>query len=240
MNNNEYEKYQLELIAAEYRARGFEVRTQARVSGLPYEFDAVAQNREGEQVFIEIVNKSLSAEAATRKLRAFEEIAARVPNAKVDFRYIDVDAIALHLAHNRQQFALPGLKEALAARVPLLPRSSIAGQFLNLWQLHASTIRAFAVWLEVRDESNLNILDLYNEILSRKAILPPDDIVEEVDMDLFEIFDNVQLAIQGAVVEPNSFDQLRLHVLEVRRQVREKLRRNISTRNVNPRHRGQA
>lgn len=233
MNNEEYEKYQLELIAIEYHARGYAVKLQSGVSNLPYKFDAIAENPEGEQVFIEIINQNLSKKTAERKLMALKAVAEHLPKAKVDFRYIDVDAAALRMARNRQGFALPKLKKILAARVPLLRQGNVAGQFLSLWQLHAAIIRAFAVSLDGDSKSNLTILDLYNELLRHKVIERPDDIVEEAEMDLFEIFDTVQLAIQGAVVEQDSFNQLRLHILEVRRQIREKLRRESPTQNGN-------
>jgi hypothetical protein len=220
VNYVEYERYQLDLIAIEYRTRGYEVIKEGTVPGLPYRFDAVAKGPEGERVIIEIVNKNQTKKTAERKLLALQAIAAGAPNTKVDFRYIEVDTIALRMASNREQFAPPKLKQVLAERVPQLRQSNVAGQFLNLWQLHAATIRAYAVSLRLGDEPNLTVLDLYNETLRQRAITPPEDIVEDVKMDLFEIFENVQSAIQGAVIEPDLFNQLRLHVLEVRRQIR--------------------
>lgn len=223
MNYIEYEKYQLDLIAMEYNARGYTVSVETRVQGFQYRFDAVAEGPNGEQVFIEIVNKSQTVDAAQLRLRALEEVAARAPHAKVDFRYIDVDTMAWRMACNRQQITGPQLKQLLAMRVPSLTQTVVAGQLLNLWQVHASTIRAFAVWLGMEKEPNLTILDLYNESLRQKFFTAPQDVVDEVEMDLFEIFEDVQVAVQGGVLGQHSFDQLRLHVLEIRKQIRQKL-----------------
>lgn len=232
MNYREYEKYQLELIAMEYHSRGFKVRIETGVQGFQYRFDAVAEGPSGEQIFIEIVNKNQTIEAAQRRLLALEEVVARAPNAKVDFRYIDVDTIGFRMASNRQGSVQPELKQLLAMRVPSLPQTTVTGQFLKLWQLHASTIRAFAISLGMGEEPNLTVLDLYNETLRQNFIQPPEDIVEEVEMDLFDIFDNVQSAIQGGVVGQHLFDQLRFHVLEVRREIRQKLTQRSAVRDA--------
>lgn len=223
MNNKEYERYQLGLIAIEYQARGYQVKIQTEVQGLGYMFDAVAEGPGDEQIFIEIVNKRQTYKAAQLRLRALEEVAAHAPNAKVDFRYLDVDKIAFHRASNSRRSAQSDLKQMLAIRVPSLSQGTVAGQFLNLWQLHASTIRALAAFLDIGEQAGLRILDLYNEMLRQKFIRPPEDIVEVVEMDLFEIFENVQSAIHGGVVDQYPFNQLRSHVLEVRKQIRQEI-----------------
>ena len=224
MINMNYESYQVELVALEYRRHGFNVEIQTKIQGLEYEFDAVAR-RDGELVIIEIINKKQSPSAMQRKLQALQDVADKLPGAKVDFRYIDADSIVLKINDDyRQQFLSFNLQQTLRMRTPNLPKTGdVTSQFLHLWHLHATTIRALGVTvglLKNRGQTD-TILETYNELLRDGIIKQPEQQDgRDVSMDLFEIYENVRVAIQGASIARTTCDQLRGHVLEVRSQIR--------------------
>lgn len=219
-----YERFQVELVALEYRRHGFDVEIQTKIQGLQYEFDAVAR-RDRELVIIEIINKKGNPSARERKLQALQDVADKLPGAKVDFRYIDADSITLKMNGDyRQQFSRFNLERILKTRVPNFPESGdVTSQFLHLWHLHATTIRALGVTIGLlkSTEQMDTILETYNELLRDGIIKPPEQQDgRDISMDLFEIYENVRVAIQGASIDRTTCDQLRRHVLEVRSQIR--------------------
>ena len=224
----EYEQYQLRLIAASYRQRGYDVDIQKRVGG--FVLDAVATHgNTGETVIIELVNARRTAKQMEMHVAAFESLATELPNAKVDFRYIGVDDNIGSLGE-LQSRALPevGLHEMLTARLPRVPPILDAAaspyeatrQFIELWVLHVRLLRAFAKHLGVPGAAEENVLEVYNELLRGKSLTPPEAWIQDLSLDLFDLYDEARGALQGAAVRLETFMQLRRHVLDIRRQIR--------------------
>ena len=223
MISREYEQYQLKLIGKSYLERGFTVLYNASINGLSYRFDALAQNESDEIIIIELVNKSQSNDAMKERLKALEEISNLIPRAKVDFRYIDVDAGSFQMIRRLAQEPRElDLQQALTVRLPRL-----AGQeedatllFLNLWLLHVATIRAYGASLRLNQANSKSLLDLYNEMLQSKDLIAPEVLADSVSQDLFDLYAKAQGAIQGALIGRDTYEQLRGHVREIRKQIR--------------------
>lgn len=80
MSNEDYERYQLELILREYASRGFEVSQEAQAEFGNMRFDAIARNRaSGQLVIIELVNKAQSRARATERINAIRRLAEVYP-----------------------------------------------------------------------------------------------------------------------------------------------------------------
>lgn len=223
MNTREYEQHQLKLIGQSYLERGFKVSYEVNIKGLSYEFDALAQNDLGEIVIIELVNKRLSDEAMQKRLDALKDVSTLLPEAKVDFRYIDGDAGVLMMARSHPQEAnRRDLWRALTARLPRLAaeRVDATRPFLELWLLHVTAIRAYSAKLGWNHAEIESVLDLYNEMLQSKILVAPETVADDVSQDLFELYTEARGALQGASIGHGTFLQLRAHVLEVRRQIR--------------------
>jgi hypothetical protein len=222
VNSIEYERYQLETIALEYERLHYQVEIAGRLADLPFEFDAVATKGD-ETVIIELVNRRMNEDAMQRKLLALETVARRIPGARVDFRYIDVDAGAVWLARRRTQAkADQTLKETLAVRLPQFAaeKPNAAGRFLQVWLNHVATLRAYGAKRGLQDVGNENVLDLYNELLKIDALNPPEVVDDGLEQDLFELYAGVRGVILGGPIDSHSFAQLRGHVLHVRAQIR--------------------
>lgn len=223
MNLREYEEYQLKLIGQSYRERGFNVEYEPVIKGLSYRFDAIARNDSGEIIIIELVNKHHRDKAMHNKLKALEEVSNLLPRAKVDFRYLDLDAGVLQIARPRPpEVDKPDLKKILAKRLPRINTESVDATrpFLELWVQHVAAIRAYGVNLGWNEAETESMLDLYNKMLRSQSLVAPEGVVDDVRQDLFDLFAEAQGVIQGASIDRDKFLQLRGHVVEVRRQIR--------------------
>jgi hypothetical protein len=232
-----YEALQLKLIAQSYIERGFDVAYEAMIEGVgAYRFDAVARKGRDELVIIEMVNKRRSGDQSGI-LHALEAIRQGYPHAKVDFRYIDVDAAAAQIERaNLEGIAHPSLEDTLNTRLPRRPPDGVDATraFLDLWRLHVALIRAYArrfnnfyVLLDSHEQefsNNEGVLDVYNDLLRYDFLSPPEEMVEADIKDLFELYDGAKAALEGVPINTGMFDQLREHFMDVRRQVRMHLR----------------
>lgn len=123
MSNEDYERYQLELILREYASRGFEVSQEAQAGLGNMRFDAIAKNREsGKLVVIELVNKAQSRARASERINVLRRFAEIYPDAQVDLRYIDVEISRIRWwqeAVGEDRFA--SIKDILSQRLPRRP-----------------------------------------------------------------------------------------------------------------------
>ncbi len=224
----EFERFQLEIIAQDYRSQGFEVETEVQIDGISYVFDAVARRQsDRQQIFIELVNKSGVESLLSERSLAFREASAKFPHARVELRYIDNDASPYFLLRQRGQ-ALDGVGIGVVASIlkKKLPPENIqdvAGSmrhFLSLWAIHSLTIRGMANFKYGEQGSEGNILDAYNQLLADGTIVAPETIEEEISLDLFQIFEAISATLHGAVVDIIFLWNLKLHVRSIRNQVK--------------------
>lgn len=227
MNSREYEQHQLALIAQDYRRRGFRVELESQIPEAPkWRFDALAVNEAGETVIIELVNRRLNEGAAEERLMALGAVAAIRPDVKVDFRYIDVDTGAVWIARNRSHDdAVLDFPRVLGTRLPSIPNGAndVTKKFLALWPLHVSLIRQYCRHLGLANTHTEDVLDLYNELLRAQRLVAPENVVDEVTLDLFDLYAVARGALQGASVDRAAFQQLRMHTMSVKQQARNDL-----------------
>lgn len=228
----EYEALQLRLIASEYKSKGFEVDLNVhfpmRGSGSLI-FDAVAKKLSEQRiVFIELLNPNRANGDNERRAKDFERVAVEYPYAEVDFRYLDTQAAQylLQLERGTRRVTANELKSLLSTRIPQAPKGDVlsTARLLELWSLHALTMRAFAAYIAAPAAEPANLLDLYNSLLSSEMLAKPEQLVDDVVFDFFEIHEAVISATQGALVERQYLEQLREHIKSVRKQVRRRLK----------------
>jgi hypothetical protein len=240
MNTVEYESYQLDLICTEYMQKGFTIAKQAKLQKIAFQFDAMAYREfEGKRqiVLIELVHAGRADRLSEKRTQAFERLAKVYPSVLVDFRYIDTNEtpwISFSKARP-QSISSDLLDQCIKRRLPKPDNTSalsINKQFLELWGLHAMTIRSYAgIWLS-KDVTTKGILDIYNELLQSGYLRPPEDLVRGLKLDLFEINDLVQGAIQGASVEKGDVREINGHVLSIRRQIRKDLNMDMDKKDA--------
>lgn len=227
MNSREYEQHQLALIAQSYRQQGFQVEHEGRIEGVPeWRFDAVARSKTGETVIIELVNSRASYADAQNRLKALEAVAATQLDVKVDFRYLDVDIGTAWVTQNlRQADTASNLRQALEARPPRLPNDTaqVTAKFVTLWLRHVSLIRAYCMRLGLAEVRGEGALDLYNELLRTQNLVAPEAMQTDVTQDLFELYAAAQGALQGGTISLEEFQQLRMHFINLRQQIRKRL-----------------
>lgn len=232
MNNESYERYQLELIAQEYRQRGFDVSSEVQSGVGTSMFDAVARHKEsGKLVFIELVNKSSARSQASQRMKAIEGFSVTYPEAVVDFRYIDVESSRLHQwQRNVGEDHRIEVSEAVSQRVARPPVNAVGRSmyFMQIWSLHVATIRAFGRVLDILagHADGRGALDIYNQLLRYKFLSPPEDLVDGVSLNLFELHEAVLAVAEGAEVNEQYFDDLIEHFRSVRKQIRRYVRRS--------------
>jgi hypothetical protein len=252
VNRRDYEKYQLELIKAEYEAKNFEIIDEAKIFSNRMVFDAIAFNRQTrEAVIIEIVNNNLNgaerphlrerAEYIRKAIRdrAFENktlrFFGRSMRWSVDFRYIDSkenpekDRNIFVQSNFSNKSIVKIIGEKLPKQLtPPLSQILLNRQFLSDWSMTARTIRSFIPFAlsgrNVVEESS--VLDLYNMMLSQCDIVPAEQKHEDEILDLFDLFESVQLAINGGDVNSEKVKELRLHLINIRQQIRQWAKRN--------------
>lgn len=252
VNRRDYEKYQLELIKAEYEAKNFEIIDEARMSSNRMVWDAIAINRRsGVAVIIEIVNAGLGGEKRPHLLDRTKFIREAITEGtlnnefsryfpenfswSVDFRYIDSKEKP---EQNRNISVQSNFKNDSIVKIigEKLPKSLgnsrsealLSRQFLSDWSITARTIRSFIAFAlmgrEINEESS--VLDLYNIMLSQCDIVPAEQYPENKILDLFDIFENVQLVISGGHTNPKIVKELRIHLVNIRQQIRRWSKRN--------------
>jgi hypothetical protein len=218
-----YERLQLELIASEYRRRGYIVDTEQVLSSGGLRFDCIARSERGEMVFVELLNANMSEEQMSVRRRVISEAASLYPEAVIDFRYVDTkDTSFSRFNHSENRDHFYKFKKLLGLRLPPLDEKpeSASKQMLALWYGYASLLRAYArLWSHPEVES-ASILDLYNSFL-KKGILSPAEIKDDqVEDDLFQMHDAMIAVTQGALVSLDYVTQLRRHYQWLRKQVR--------------------
>lgn len=232
MIDEAYERYQLELILREYSGRGFDVSQEAQAGLGNMQFDAIAKNRaSGQLVIIELVNKAQSRAKAAERINAIRRLAEAYPDAQVDFRYIDVEKSRIHW----WQGAVGGdryerIEDALNKRLPRRPNDALGSTmyFMQVWALHTATIRAYGRFIDILTAPPVGrgALEIYNELLRLELLLPPEDLIEGVDLNLFDLHEAVLAIADGAIVNERYLDNLTQHFYEVRRQIRKRMKPN--------------
>lgn len=220
-----YEELQLQLIVQEYERQKFDVVLDYRIPKMKYIFDARAERKsDGKVVFIELLNSHKEDNMRQGRVTALEQAARAFPDATIDFRYLDREAAPYHALV--EQGARPAKSEDLAKlltrKLPSKKSSPIESSFtlLELWCLHVLTLRAFASSRPNFDVEAESVLDVYNLLLQHGFVNAPEQKVNGIELDLFQIHEAVLSATQGAIVEATFADQLRKHVKSVRRQIR--------------------
>lgn len=229
VNDIDYERRQLEIIALEYKVKGFDVHFDSPLpfpsAMLDFRYDAVAYRRDdNELVIIELVSAGRDLAGYEKRLESLELIAREFPRATVDFRYIDRDTIALAvLRENKAVLSIRGdLEKLTRARLnrPNPRKAPQSGYLVEYWTMHTLIIRSFSAFIDIDGVNSLSVLDLYNKLIADQHIVPPESRVDGLERDLFELHEFVQGAVQGLDVEFEVVSDMRLHVLEMRRQVR--------------------
>lgn len=234
MSNEIYERYQLELIVQEYREKGFEIFLEDKPGFSNLRFDAVAKHKEsGKLVFIELVNKPRTKAQTRARIRAIERLSRHYPEAVVDFRYIDIESSRFRKwQENIGENYRIEVVEAISQRAPRPPLNSIgiSVYFMQIWSLHVTTIRSFGRHLNLQNDRGA--LDIYNELLRLEILSPPEDRLDDVFLNLFELHEAVLAIADGATVQDYYLDNLINHFRSVRQQVRRFLRLELgSSRN---------
>jgi hypothetical protein len=216
----DYERFQLALIAQDYESRGYTVTLEERLANTGVTFDAVARREvDGSMVVIEIVN-AMRSDALEQRRKAFAKLAEAFPGANVDLRYVDpaLPKWAPRLATQ------PGTREALLdAGEP--EGYQMARNLLFLWSYHAALLRAYnTITVELLDKEQLyddpkDILTLYNQLLASGRLRDPAAVADDVDLDLFELFDVVTAAVQGCPITAEEVEQMRRHLFSIGEQI---------------------
>lgn len=249
-NGANYEKYQLNLIAAEYESKGFEIHTDYFFPESGFRFDAIAFNRlTGDGIIIELINAGPGGSrkehllqraevirdiVSKRRRNAIHEFAG-ITRWSVDFRYIDAhEASERRLSKEIQpQFAEKQIKSLLARRLPASIRDYrnsrlLNTQFLSDWSLIAQLIRAFISHVEQNNAitEQRTVMEHYNIMLSRYHIIPAEDNqkTETEIADLFMLHDYVLEIINGGQVHPAEVKALRIHLIYLRNAIRKRLK----------------
>lgn len=220
----EYERYQLDLIASEYRSKGYTVEVESQLPESSLRFDAVARKEaEGKMVLVELVNPNLSEDQIAVRRRAIAETASLFPNALVDFRYIDTKQSAfLEFNKRDDDFRYQQFTDLLKARFPVFNKKPkyAARQMLNLWVGYACLLRGFGRFCSHPDSETASILDLYNSFLRQGGLVPAERTDDAVNHDLFQMHEVVIAATQGALIDVEYVKQLRGHYQALRKQVK--------------------
>ncbi|WP_122669893.1 hypothetical protein [Pseudomonas viridiflava] len=221
----EYERYQLDSIASEYRSRGYVVDVEAQLPDTGVRFDAIARRGDDKElVFVEIVNPRLSDDEIVARRLAIADAALRFPNALIDFRYIDIKQSAFLEFNTRddnsrdQQF-----RELLKARFPVFNKKpkDAARQMLSLWAGYASLLRGLGRLCRHPESEEASILDLYNSFLQRRILVSAEATDDSVSHDLYQMHEVVIAATQGALVDIEYVKQLRGHYQALRKQAKD-------------------
>lgn len=227
MSNEVYEKYQLALIAQDYQRRGFDVSLgeQARIGNL--RFDAVAKNKETKSlVVIELVNKTSSKAHPSERIMTIKKLSEIKPNAVVDLRYIDVELFRVRQWQDTVgEIFQTDINAALGQRVPRPPSNTISRSmhFMQIWALHATTIRAYGRYLgeKVSYDNSQGALDIYNELLHQEIIYRPEYLIDSVELNLFDLHEAVLAIAEGAAVNEKYHHDMTQHFLSIRKQIRQ-------------------
>ncbi len=230
MRNEDYERYQLELILQEYASRGFDVslETQAGIGNM--RFDAIAKNRaSGQLVVIELVNKMQSKSRASERINAIRRFAEIYPDAQVDLRYIDIEKSRFRwwqelVGEDRSA----NIKDVLNKRLPRRSTSVLGRSmyFMQVWALHIATIRAYGrvIDLLTAPPKSRGALEIYNDLLRLQLLHPPEELIEGIDLNLFDLHEAVLAIAEGAAVNDRYLDNLLHHFHSVRQQIRKWLK----------------
>jgi hypothetical protein len=79
-------------------------------------------------------------------------------------------------------------------------------------------IRAYSATLYIDGAASLPVPDIYNHLIADQHIVPAETRIDGLERDLFELYEYGKGAIQGMWVEFDVVNDMRSHVLEVRRQ----------------------
>jgi hypothetical protein len=228
----EYERYQLDLIVSEYRSRGYVVEVESQLPGISSRFDAVARKEsEGKMVLVELVNPNLSEGQIAVRRRAIAETASLFPNALVDFRYIDTKKSAfLEFNKRDDDFRYQQFTDLLKARFPVFNKKPkyASRQMLSLWVGYACLLRGFGRFCNHPDSETASILDLYNSFLRQGGLVPAELTDDAVNHDLFQMYEVVVAATQGAIVDVEYVKQLRGHYQSLRKQAKNYSKNDMS------------
>jgi hypothetical protein len=226
-----FERYQRDLIALEYERRGYEVDLEGRILGMPYTFDMIARRAGASPplVFIEMVSAERTLAQVERRRESLAAVARAFPEAAVDLRVVD-PSVGAWVARGRSQLApspdLPSLLSAYSGDRAGGLDIDVSLVVLQVWTVHAATLRAFyaAVIRAPSPPTDLqDVLELYNELLKRELLVPPEREAEGVSLDLFQLYAVVIGVIQGVPANLDEMEQMQSHLFSVRRQIVEQL-----------------
>ena len=221
-----YESQQLLLIAEEYRRQGFSVLTEVALPGSQARLDIVARRASDDMhVIVELLSAARAEASGDARVEILQRAAMVYPSARVELRYLDEQAAPYTALLSRTARAprMEDLWKALKRRLPSKKTDELSrnSQLLELWAVHALTIRAVALAMSDPLLTSENVLDVYNALLRHQILLPPEAEGKSVTLSLFQIHEAVLAATQGAIVDLTFVTELRLHVQSVRQQVRD-------------------
>ncbi|ALU91510.1 hypothetical protein Hrubri_4365 [Herbaspirillum rubrisubalbicans M1] len=212
------------------------VRAQTTISN-QFRFDVVALRREErgdanrnsneltQFVIVEVLNRANSEALLLQKKKIFEGLASVAPFIEVDFRYIEKDELPLlQTFENRVIFSI---RDVLGIRLSKFEKglANSTKQLLEDWGLYAMTVRCFCEHLSLDGTKLRPPLDLYNELLAKKMLVPAEDAdPDKVTHSLFDVYECVQAAMLGVVLNPQAAVQMRAHLESLRTQVRKYIR----------------
>lgn len=195
MSRDSYIREQIELLTQEYLARGYEVRREVLLSTGKTMIDILAIDKKtGKKLIVEVIDyRNVRPDLADR-VKSFENEFESDDNVNVEFRYIDIPQSgvlkirrAATDAASRFDYKNDTEYEPLNEKAPFFsPTISLVSDWTRLSRL----IRSFS-----HNSENQGVLDIYNKLLSEKKIRPAERNIEGVYLDIFNIFNQVEIAL---------------------------------------------
>lgn len=219
-----YEKYQLSLIVREYLSSGYKIISPSDwLAGSTGTFPDALLEKDGQLIFIELIHSGLTNSQLEERQLSLKRLSEMYPSAQVDFRYIDNGKIALGQAA-LEQWADPigEIKKILRSKVPNHKENyhEDVSQKVKIWINYSTMLRCFHEAITGRRSDDKSILDIYNILLKKEILIPPEQMDESIKIDFFELYYLMTAVIEGAQIERRKLDEIREHYLCNRRQIR--------------------
>lgn len=220
MTTKMYEQAQIGLLKQEYLARGYEVHHEVPLSTGKTRIDILAIDKmTNSKLIVEVVNfRDVRPDLADR-VKAFQNEFKSDDNVNIEFRYIDIPesgVLKIRQAASeiacRYRYRNDTEYEALNEKAPFFsPTISLVSDWTRLSRL----IRSFRPHSEKK-----GVLDIYNELLSKRILRSAEGNIQGVDLDIFALFNQVEIALEGGNTTTEVARQMRQHLIYIQRQIR--------------------
>lgn len=215
----EYEREQKEVLVQEYIARGYEILEEPRfvISGVRP--DILARNIKTKEILIiEVINFNSIKKDLVQRVKVLQELFPENDNVKFEFRYIDVPLAAEIITREEaQRTAKKPSKRSLQSLKPINTESKWYSPTVSLtsdWTRLARLLRA-----SNSGNNKQSILEIYNDLVAQNIIKRADEQIDSVDKSIFDIFDHVNIVMEGGSVDNDIVRQMREHLTSVQAQL---------------------